>query len=251
MNRRRLSYFNLRGRAEAIRLFHYATGTEFDDHRVASAAEWDVSKRALPFGALPIYESDGLRMSQSHAILRHLGRTLSPGTRSEIEFTQLDATQEAFAEAQEDYWRFAWIENYYDHLEKYADETLAPRLRYLLEWFTRNGAGAAWWVGDALSYVDCVAFVYLDEVEAFFPAVLEAFSALSDFHFRFTSQPGIADYLVSPQRPAVFGMGSMGPKIDPRVSLQPGQTFVSPWAPPLPLDAFLPNQRRLVSWSPS
>lgn len=243
----RLSYFSLRGRAEAIRLLLYANGIEFEDHRVDTADEWTELKPTLPFGGLPIYESGGLRICQSHAILRHLGSTLASEPISEARAVELDTTQEVFSEAQEDYWRFAWVQNYYDHLEKYSDETLTPRLENLARWFRREGAGGKWWVGDALSYVDCIAFAYLDEVDAFFPAAIARFSELSEFCSRFASQPGISKYLVSAERPIVFGMGAMGPKIDPRVPLQSDQKFISPWMDPLDLATFLPIQRRLDS----
>lgn len=242
----RLSYFSLRGRAEAIRLFLHATGTGFEDHRVESAEEWTALQCTLPFHGLPLYETAALRVCESHAILRHLDRTLTAGSRDEAHATQLESTQEAFAEAQEDYWRFAWVPNYYDELEAYARETLSPRLQRLARWFDREGARGDWWMGEGFSYVDCVAYAYLDEVDAFFPAALAEFSELADFLSRVASRPGISPYLASDERPIVFGMGCMGPKIDPRIPLGAGQVFVSPWAPPLDLEAFLPNQRRLL-----
>ena len=67
----RLSYFSLRGRAESIRLFLHATETEFDDHHVDFAEEWDSLKKSLPFGRLPVLESGGHLYCESHAILRH------------------------------------------------------------------------------------------------------------------------------------------------------------------------------------
>lgn len=241
----RLTYFNLRGRAESIRLFLHANEIEFDDHRVDSFHEWATLKPTLPFTGLPIYESSGLRVCESHAILRHLHRTQSLTAPNEKHAVELDTTEEVFAEAREDYWRFAWIQNYYDHLEKYAAETLRPRLNNFSRWLDRNQAEANWWVGDEISYVDCIAYCYLDEVDAFFPSVFAEFEELLEFHLTFSSQPGISDYLQSGTRPIVFGMGCMGPKIDPRVKVNPGQKFISPWMEPLELETFLPNQRRL------
>ena len=42
----RLIYFQLRGRAEAIRLFLHSLSVEFDDHRVESSDEWQSLKPA-------------------------------------------------------------------------------------------------------------------------------------------------------------------------------------------------------------
>lgn len=240
----RLTYFGLRGRAEAIRLFLHATGTSFEDHRVESASEWKALKPRLPLGVLPIYESDHRVLHESQAILRHLGRARTPALDESIT-VEVEACQDAFGEAQEDYWRFAWVKNYYDHLERYADETLRPRLERFSRWFRRDGEARVWWAGGAFSHADCVAWVHLDEVDAFFPSVLSEFSELQDFHARLAGADGISQYLASENRPAVFGMGSMGPKVDPRTPLAPQRKFENPWTEPLDLQAFLRNQRRL------
>jgi glutathione S-transferase len=119
----KLLYFDMRGQAEAIRLFLHGSSTEFEDHRVASHDEWAALKPRLPFGALPIYEFETLRLCESHAILRHLGRASAvPNDASGM--ADLDIAHDALADAQEDLWRFAWRPNYYDHLESYAAETL-------------------------------------------------------------------------------------------------------------------------------
>ena len=60
MNPSRLTYFDLRGRAEAIRVLLHATQTEFEDRRVVEADEWGALKPELPFGGLPIFETGGV-----------------------------------------------------------------------------------------------------------------------------------------------------------------------------------------------
>jgi glutathione S-transferase len=159
----------------------------------------------------------------------------------------MDVAQEALAEAQEDLWRFAWRKNYYDHLESYAEGTLRPRLRRITDWLTREATGPRPWFGETFSHVDCVGFCCLDELDAFFPALLAEFAELSEHHGRVASRPGISEYLRSGTRPIVFGMGCMGPKVDPRASLAPGLTFASPWSPPIDLHAVVGAQRRLGS----
>jgi glutathione S-transferase len=189
-----------------------------------------------------------VRVAQNHhAILRHLGRTPGSAADDEIRSVELDIAQDALAEAQEDLWRFAWRENYYDHLESYAAQTLRPRLQRISDWLTRERAGAKGWFGEVFGHVDCVAFCYLDELDAFFPALLADYAPLAEHHRRVASLPRISDYLASGARPIVFGMGCMGPKVDPRVPLEPGLRFANPWAPPIDLVAVAAAQRRLTS----
>ena len=65
MERPRLTYFDMRGRAEAIRLLLFATQTEFEDRRVVSRGEWAALEPELPFGVLPIYETPGVLLCES------------------------------------------------------------------------------------------------------------------------------------------------------------------------------------------
>jgi prostaglandin-H2 D-isomerase / glutathione transferase len=71
----RLTYLDLKGIAEPIRLAFWISGVEFEDVRVS----YDEVKalraaKAMPFGQVPVLEFDGETYSQSAAILRHVGR---------------------------------------------------------------------------------------------------------------------------------------------------------------------------------
>jgi len=236
----------MRGRAEAIRIFMHATHTSFEDHRVTSVDEWRRLKPDLPFGSLPIYEEEDLYVCESHAILRYLGKTLTRGIQDDLHCAELDAIHDAIAETQENLWRFNWEENYYDHLERYAKETLYPRLKNLENSFRRKRIVSLKWLGAEFSHVDCVAFCFLDEIDAFFPRVLADFVVLGELHTRVASLPSVSDYLKSASRPIVFGMGIMGPKVDPRMPIHPGSDFPNPWTRPIDLAATLLNQCRLT-----
>jgi len=241
----RLTYFDMRGRAEAIRLLLHATQTDFDDRRVVDKDDWEGLKPTLPFERLPVYEDSGRLLCECHAILRYLGRGGPPVARDDLHRAELDAVADALAELREDLWRFNWRENYYEHLETYARDVLLPRLRQLEAWLARTSESDEWF-GVAFSHVDCLAYCYLDEIDAFFPVVLARFPRLAELHARVASLPGISDYLASAARPPVFGMGIAGPKVDPRVTLAPDRPFANPWTPPLDLAPFERNQRRLT-----
>jgi glutathione S-transferase len=247
MQRPRLTYFDMRGRAEAIRVLLHATRTEFEDRRIVSSDEWVSLKPTLPFASLPIYESQATRIPESHAILRYLGRRLTCATQNELEVAQLDVAQEAIAESQEDLWRFNWTENYYDRLESYAEATLRPRLAHLEHWLNRDRPGGREWFGSVFSHVDCIAFCYLDEVDAFFPTILAGFVGLADLRCRVASLPAVSEYLQSADRPIVFGMGCIGPKVDPRARVSSAPKFSNPWSDPVDLTRVLRRQRRLTS----
>lgn len=73
MGKLKLTYFNLRGRAELARLIMAEAGVEYEDCRVAGE-QWQQIKPGTPFGQLPILEVDGEVIAESMAIARYLAR---------------------------------------------------------------------------------------------------------------------------------------------------------------------------------
>lgn len=228
-----LIYFDLRGRAEATRLLLIDQDIPFKDERVRSAETWQKLQLELPFGALPLFKDQGLSLSQSHAILRYLAykNGMMPDTAAEL--AKFDELCEAIAEYQEDLWRFAWQEAYRTKPNSYAQGPLQRQLKHLQDAFVSNPRD--FWVGNAVSHIDYLAYVFTDELRAFFPDALAGFGPLKEFHDRFERRPNIAQYIKSGNRPPVFGMGLHGPKIDPDVTHNSGDTFENPWSPPIPL----------------
>lgn len=236
-----LTYFELRGRAEASRLLLRDLGVEFIDRRITSPEEWDALKKEVPFGGLPRYRDERVDLTQSQAILRYLARTHglvgANGPVGDIDaanWVVYDEIQEVLSEAQEHLWRFAWEADYQANKQTYANGILGWFLGTLQRWYSGHGNGE-YWVGEAASHIDYLAFTYLDEVRAFFPAALASTELLARFHARMQARPRIADYIGSGRRPVVFGMAVDGPKVDPDIALEPGALFRNPWSEPIVL----------------
>lgn len=74
----KLLYFDLRGRAEMIRLALHAGGISFEDVRFARA-EWPEIKPTTPRGSTPVLTlDDGTQVTESVAILRYAGKLGTP-----------------------------------------------------------------------------------------------------------------------------------------------------------------------------
>eukprot|EP01089_Gocevia_fonbrunei_P011683 TRINITY_DN2539_c0_g1_i1.p1 TRINITY_DN2539_c0_g1~~TRINITY_DN2539_c0_g1_i1.p1 ORF type:complete len:225 (-),score=58.98 TRINITY_DN2539_c0_g1_i1:77-724(-) len=70
----KLTYFDIDGRAEYIRIAFFIGGIEFEDHRI-SHADWPNLKSSTVWGTLPILEIAGQgTLGQSGAILRYVGK---------------------------------------------------------------------------------------------------------------------------------------------------------------------------------
>ncbi|XP_050440871.1 glutathione S-transferase-like [Adelges cooleyi] len=69
----KLTYFNIRGKAEPIRFILAYSGIDYEDNRI-DPSTWLSLKPNAPFGQLPLLEIDGKVLNQSMAICRYLAK---------------------------------------------------------------------------------------------------------------------------------------------------------------------------------
>ena len=89
----KLMYFNLRGRAELARLILASAGQEYEDFRF-EREQWPQHKGNTPFGQAPVLEvtEDGktVQIAQSLAIARYLARKFGLYGKNETEMAEID-----------------------------------------------------------------------------------------------------------------------------------------------------------------
>ncbi|NWI18453.1 HPGDS synthase, partial [Crypturellus soui] len=145
----KLTYFNLRGRAEIIRYLFAYSGKQYEDHRI-EAAEWPKIKPTIPFGKVPILEVDGVIIHQSLAIARYLAREAGVAGKTPVEQALVDAIVDTI----DDFMTlFPWAEKNQDVREKAFNDILtnqAPGLLKDLDTFLGN---KNWLVGESITHV--------------------------------------------------------------------------------------------------
>jgi glutathione S-transferase len=96
MSKPKLTYFDSpTSRGEECRLAFVVAGVDFEDNRLPPGA-WQTLKPNTPFGSLPILELEGKPMvSQSNAILTHIGRRYGLLPLDEWESMRLQSLMEA------------------------------------------------------------------------------------------------------------------------------------------------------------
>ena len=199
----KITYFDVRGRAEVIRILLEEAGTQYTERRI-SIDEWPELKSNFTFGQLPIYEEGDLLLNQSNAIYRYLGRKYCLYGDSMMEQARCDIIQETFVDAQNTLGAFYWnpdFENLRDELEKNELPELLTKIDNL---FQSNSAESGYWVGTRLSFVDIVAWHFLDYVRPFSLKTLNKFEKLSQFKALVEQRPRISDYLKSDRPPAIM-----------------------------------------------
>jgi len=69
----KITYFDIAGVAEKVRLAFTLGGVEFEDERI-QFAQWQALKATTPYGQLPVMVMDGKTFTQSDAMMRFAGR---------------------------------------------------------------------------------------------------------------------------------------------------------------------------------
>jgi glutathione S-transferase len=204
-----VTYFNVRGRAEVIRLLLEETGTPYRERRI-EVPEWGALKPTFPFGQVPTYEEGDLFICQSYAIYRHLARKHALYGKNEREHIRCDIVEQAFADAQTQIGSFMWSPDFATKRADFEKTTLPDQLAKVERLLVQNANGDGYWVGEDLTYVDFIAWHYLDYVRALTPPVLAQFGKLQAFKQRIEARPRVAAYLASIRRPKTLTV-SMAP----------------------------------------
>ncbi|XP_069141204.1 S-crystallin SL11-like isoform X2 [Argopecten irradians] len=97
MSKYSLTYFDIQGRAEPIRIALAYAGNDFEDKRI-SFEEWGKMKADTPQGSLPVCSIDGEVFWQSTAILRNIAREFDLYGKTNKEMTTVDIVISNFEE---------------------------------------------------------------------------------------------------------------------------------------------------------
>ncbi|NXD18530.1 HPGDS synthase, partial [Nothocercus nigrocapillus] len=143
----KLTYFNLRGRAEISRYLFAYSGKQYEDHRI-EAADWPKIKPTIPFGKVPILEVDGVIIHQSLAIARYLAREAGVAGQTPVEQALVDA----IVNTMDDFMiLFPWAEKNQDVRKQAFDDILTNKAPELLKNLDAFLGSKNWLVGESVS----------------------------------------------------------------------------------------------------
>merc|ERR1711892_1614984 len=93
----KLTYFNLKGRAELARLILAQAEVDYEDCRIEREA-WAELKTSLPMGQLPVLEVDGQTIGQSISIARYLARRFGLAGKTDLDAAEADQAVDALTD---------------------------------------------------------------------------------------------------------------------------------------------------------
>jgi glutathione S-transferase len=195
----KLHYFKGRGRAETTRWMLAINRIAFENVPVetpeALAALRATGK--LPFDQMPLLEINGLKLSQSSAMIRYLARLGGFYGESDTDAVWCDMIAGAAADFAEAAMQAAFqpTEDIAIAAMRTRFEKFGPKFEARLR---QNGSGCC--VGARITFADVVLAEALSGYLEWCPDILGDTPLLNALHERVSNDPGIASYLHSAQR---------------------------------------------------
>lgn len=205
-----LVYFDIRGRAEPIRMILSFLGVEFNETRV-TLAQWEKSPLATPFGRMPVYREGPLEIPETYAIMNYIGRKHDLCGVREVDWIRSDVTAEAWRDYGNRIANLFGAKSTPDAArKKFLIEEQPALLADLESYYLQNEPDSGYWAGESITVGDFAAFHMVEGLERQSSNTLANFPALVAFYEFFAAQPRIKEYLESPRRPAALFHGPNG-----------------------------------------
>ncbi|KAG7393476.1 hypothetical protein PHYBOEH_006064 [Phytophthora boehmeriae] len=191
----KLTYFDVKGRAELARMLFNYGGVAFDDCRVAHA-DFPALKPTLPFGQLPILEVDGAVYAQSMAINLYAAKLSGLFPSDPVEALKADMFSQTLIDLGEPFAEFMFKtsdETKKAELKKVFIEETVPKAFTALD----KLVGGKFILGDEISFVDLQLLDFLaQQIGWSFPEfTLDAHLALAAVVANVKADPKVAAYL--------------------------------------------------------
>ncbi|KAK3588266.1 hypothetical protein CHS0354_022113 [Potamilus streckersoni] len=164
----KLTYFNIRGRGETLRLLFHAAGVEFEDNRIKQE-DWPALKDKMPQKQLPVLEIDGkAQHCQSMAIARYLAREFKMYGKSSLEAFYIDEIVETVGDLYQEGTKAMFEKDTAKKAElmKRLGEEVIPRSLGFLDTLVKKYGKSGFAVGSQISLADIVIFTIIEAVMA-------------------------------------------------------------------------------------
>ena len=190
MSQYKLTYFNIRGRAELIRLIFAQASVQYEDKRIAKE-EWVELKPKTPNGSLPTLEVDGKTLPGSIPIARFVAERFGVAGSNDIENTEIAGVMDCLTDLVTSFMKvmFEKDETRKAGLKKSFDEEECPKYLSLLE---KRVTAEGWLYGSKVTYADLAFFNFSENLPA---EVLAKYQGLKSVKENVGVLPNIAQWV--------------------------------------------------------
>ncbi|KAK7070864.1 Glutathione S-transferase Mu 3 [Halocaridina rubra] len=198
-----LGYWKIRGLAQPIRYLLEYVGQGYDEklYDIGPAPDFDRTSWTnvkfnldLPLPNLPYYIDGDLKLTQSYAILRHLGRKYDLCGKNEKQVTMVDMLMDHARDMRRGFAMLCYF-NYTEEKKKEYLSTLPNIFKPLSEII----GDRPWFTGDKITLADFVMYEEIFVHLSLDPGCLKDFPKLEAFLKRFEELPAIKNFMTSPR----------------------------------------------------
>ncbi|XP_067933705.1 glutathione S-transferase 1-like isoform X2 [Watersipora subatra] len=188
----KLTYFDIKGRAEVVRLLFKLAGRDFIDCRL-TMEEWAAFKPSTPKGQLPVLEVDGKMICESNTITRYVARELNLYGSSNWEAAVVDMIVDScsgiFEQAVHVY--FAKTEE-----EKAEAVKKATKVLQSTEKLTAKLKKGKFILGDEASLAETTLYSVIEVLQELLKDLkMDEYPTISELIKNYTEIPAVADWL--------------------------------------------------------
>jgi len=195
-----LGYWNIRGLGQPIRYMLGYLGEDFEEiiYGKPPLPEWHFDAKGkidLDFPNLPYLYDGDIKLTQSNAILRHLGRKHNMVGKTEKEKARVDLIASQGMDFRNGFIRLCYEstpENFEENTKVYK-----TKIKALLKKFDKFVGDGPFFAGEELTFVDFFMYEILDHHRIFDAALLEPCENINAFMKRFEEIPKIAAFMQS------------------------------------------------------
>ncbi|XP_065830361.1 glutathione S-transferase Mu 4-like [Oscarella lobularis] len=195
----KLGYWAIRGLAQPIRLLLTYCGDEFEEKRYdgANRQTWTDEKFSLglPLPNLPYLIDGDIKIVQSNAILRYIGRKHNLDGSTEQEKVLVDIFENQVMDMRNAFVRLCYgpSSSFEAGKKTYLEESLPATLKKI-----SDQLGSSKWVaGENITFPDFHLAEMLSQHVIFSPTCLDAYPNLKEYLARFEELPAIKAYKAS------------------------------------------------------
>uniref|UniRef100_G3MSC2 glutathione transferase n=1 Tax=Amblyomma maculatum TaxID=34609 RepID=G3MSC2_AMBMU len=196
-----LGYWDARSLGQPIRNLLIYKGVEFEDKRYKIEPTHDFFREwlkekftlGLKYPNLPYYIDGDVKITQSLAILRYLGRKHDLAARNDEETIELDMLEQRVR----DFYLMLPCSGALVAKLNYSLKTYAEEIDDFLSPWDEFLADRKWVMGDRMTYVDFLLYEGLDWHREFRPEAVQRWPNIVRYLERFEELPNIKEYFAS------------------------------------------------------
>jgi len=197
-----LAYWDIRGLAQPARMLLGYLGEDFEDRMYSCGEAPDFDKTCwtdvketlgLDFPNLPYLMDGDIKITQSNAIMRYLGRKNGMDGQSETEKVRVDIIENQAMDFRNGFVGLCYRSvPFAEKAEKYK-----ANVKSILTRFDKFLGDFKFFAGDKITFVDFIMYELLDQHRIFDATLLDEFHKITAFMKHFEEEPKIASFMKS------------------------------------------------------